>query len=111
MTEQQNEAMKKMANRMIKGFNAVHDRDYEKGKEELEPLMPMFHSEDSPNVKLLAYISIAQLGTKDIDAFLATYEELNKFDPEKEEDKKLKKRVDEMFETLMESLNDENNAY
>lgn len=111
MDQQQNPAMKKMADRMVNGYKAVHNREYEKGKEELEPLMPMFHSEDNPNVKLLAYVSIAQLGTKDIDAFLSTYEELNKCTPNKVEEQKLKQRVDDMFDTLMESLNDENNAY
>ncbi|WP_280769274.1 hypothetical protein [Salipaludibacillus daqingensis] len=101
MPEEQSKAIRKMADRIVKGYEAVHQKQYQEAKELLEPLLPLFHQEEKPNVTLLAYVSISQIATKDIDSFLQTYEELKKYDPESAKEAALVKRVDEMFEELM----------
>ncbi|SER94628.1 hypothetical protein [Salipaludibacillus aurantiacus] len=105
MSDQQSKAVKKMADRIVKGYEAVHSKNYQEAKELLEPLVPLFHQEEKPNVTLLCYTSIAQLGSKDIDSFLQTYEELKNYTPSKKGEKDLVKRVDEMFEELMHAIN------
>jgi hypothetical protein len=101
MSEEQSKAIRKMADRIVKGYEAVHQKNYQEGKELLEPLVPLFHQEDKPNVILLAYVSIAQIATKDIEVFLKTYEELKKYDSKTDKEAALINRVDEMFHELM----------
>lgn len=105
MSEEQSKAIKKLADRIVKGYEMIHQKNYQEAKELLEPLVPLFHQEDKPNVTLLCYVSIAQIGTKDIDAFLKTYEELKKQSPKTKKEEALITRVDEMFHELMETIN------
>jgi hypothetical protein len=104
---QNKQAMNKMAQRVINGYEAVHNKDYAKAKQLLEPLVPMLHSESKPNIKLLSYTAIAQIGTKDIETFLETCEELKKFEPADAREEALVQRVDEMFVVLMDTLNED----
>ncbi|PYZ93527.1 hypothetical protein CR194_10180 [Salipaludibacillus keqinensis] len=104
MAEEQSIAIKKMADRIVKGYEAVHKKNYQEAKELLEPLVPLFHQEEKPNVTLLCYVSIAQIATRDIDAYLGTYEELKKHEPKTDKEAALVKRVDEMFEELMKAI-------
>jgi len=104
MLEEPSKAIRKMADRIVKGYEAIHEKNYQEAKELLEPLVPLFHQEEKPNVSLLAYVSIAQIATKDIEPFLKTYEELKKFDCKTDKESALVKRVDEMFEELMRTL-------
>lgn len=101
----QRKAVEKMANRVLRGYAAVHEKNYDKAKQLLQPLKDFMHAEDRPNVAFLAYLTIAQIGSKDIDNFLLTYEELQKFPPKNEKEEQLKKRVDDLFFELMEVLN------
>ncbi|MBM7096248.1 MULTISPECIES: hypothetical protein [Alteribacter] len=103
MTEA-NKALKSMADRVVNGYKAVHRKDFQEAKELLEPLKPLLHQEDKPNVTFLVHLSMAQIGTQSVEDFLATYEELQQCEPKNEEEAKLKKRVDETFEELMKSL-------
>lgn len=106
MSEQNKEAMTKLAKRVVEGYEEVHQKNYARAQQLLEPLVPMLHSETKPNIKLLAYSAIAQIGNKDVDHFLQTYEILKQQEPKTEQEETLVKRVDEMFETLMETLED-----
>lgn len=106
MNQDQEKAMRKFAERMVKGYEAVHERDYQEALENLEPLVPLFHQEDKPNVKLLSYVAMAQLGAKKVDEFLSTCEELSKHEPKTKQEEQLKNRVDDMFDELMQVLND-----
>lgn len=101
MSKEQSKAIRKMADRIVKGYEAIHQKNYQEAKELLEPLVPLFHQDEKPNVTLLAYVSIAQIATKDIDSFLKTYEELKKFESTSEKEAALVQRVDEMFHELM----------
>ncbi|MBU9721804.1 MULTISPECIES: hypothetical protein [Bacillaceae] len=101
-----NKAIQKMADRVVEGYNAIHDKDYQKAKKLLDPIAPLFHQEDRPNVTFLSYLAIAQVGSKDIDSFLQTYEELQKHEPKNNKEQSLKKRVEEMFQELMNSIQD-----
>ncbi|QKS71778.1 hypothetical protein FLK61_34455 [Paenalkalicoccus suaedae] len=107
MKEEQVQAMQQLAKRVVKGYKEVHNKNYSEARKYLEPLVSMLHSETKPNVKLLSYTAIAQIGDRDIEGFLATYEELKRFDAETEEQVKLKERVDEMFTELMTVLQDQ----
>lgn len=109
MKHEQEKAMRKFAERMTAGYQAVHQRDYQEAIESLEPLVPLFHQEDNPNLKLLCYVAIAQIGAKKTERFLETCEELAKYPPSTEQEKALKKRVDEMFDELMNLLNEDDN--
>ncbi|WP_416151267.1 hypothetical protein ACM26V_09960 [Salipaludibacillus sp. HK11] len=104
MSEEQPKAIRKMADRIVKGYEAIHQKNYQEAKELLEPLVPLFHQEEKPNVTLLSYVSIAQIATKDIDSFLSTYEELKKYNPVTDKEISLVKRVDEMFQELMAAI-------
>lgn len=104
---QNKDAMTKLAKRVVEGYEEVHNKNYERAQQLLEPLVPMLHSETKPNIKLLAYSAIAQIGAKDIDHFLQTYEVIKLQEPETEQEKALVQRVEEMFETLMESMNED----
>ncbi|MBU9713256.1 hypothetical protein [Evansella tamaricis] len=106
---EKNKGIQKMAERVVEGYNAIHDKDYQKGKKLLEPLAPLLHQAERPNVTFLCYLSIALIGSKDIDAFLSTYEELQRHKPNNKKELALKDRVDEMFHELMESLQSNNN--
>ncbi|WP_257009878.1 hypothetical protein [Evansella halocellulosilytica] len=99
-------ALEKMAKRVIEGYEAVHNKQYDEARETLEPILPFLHQEERPNVKFLSYLAIAQIGSKKIDEFLQTYEELQKFNGKNEKEERLKSRVDELFVELMESLNE-----
>ncbi|UTR15370.1 hypothetical protein MM221_01895 [Salipaludibacillus sp. LMS25] len=101
----QSKAIRKMADRIVKGYQAVHEKNYQEAKELLEPLLPLFHHEEKPNITLLSYTCIAQIGSKDIDAFLKSYEELKTFKPVTEKETALVQRVDDMFEELMSAIN------
>lgn len=107
MNQGQEKAMRKFAERMLKGYEAVHERDYQEALENLEPLVPLFHQEEKPNIKLLSYVAMAQLGARKVDEFLSTCEELAKYEPNTKQEEQLKKRVDEMFDELMQVLNDQ----
>ncbi|TVP86427.1 MAG: hypothetical protein EA344_03605 [Alkalicoccus sp.] len=104
---QNKQAMNKLAQRVISGYEAVHAKDYAKAKQLLDPLVPMLHSETKPNIKLLSYSAIAQLGTKDVENFLETCEELKKYEPADDQEAALVQRVDDMFVMLMDTLNEE----
>ncbi|UCZ51971.1 hypothetical protein LGQ02_14065 [Bacillus shivajii] len=99
-------ALEKMAKRVIEGYEAVHEKKYDKARETLEPIKPFLHQEEQPNVKFLSYLAIAQIGSKAIDDFLKTYEELQTFKGKNDQEEKLKARVDEMFVELMEAMNE-----
>ncbi|WP_246238155.1 hypothetical protein [Alkalicoccus luteus] len=101
------QAMEKLARRVTDGYEAVHEKKYSRARQLLEPLVPMLHSESKPNVKLLAYTAIAQIGDRQVEPFLETYEELKAQTPEDEREQALVTRVDEMFTVLMESVAEE----
>ncbi|MFA9555829.1 hypothetical protein ACERII_00780 [Evansella sp. AB-rgal1] len=103
---EQNKAIHKMAQRVMDGYEAVHNKQYDKGKQLLEPLLSFLHQEEKPNVTLLCYVAISQIGSKDIDNFLKTFEELQKHEPKNNKEAALKERVEKMFEELMGSLSD-----
>ncbi|WP_078595293.1 hypothetical protein [Evansella clarkii] len=105
---EKNKAVQKMAQRVLEGYDAVHKREYQNAKKLLEPLRNFLHQETKPNVIFLSYLAIAQIGSKDVDEFLNTYEELQKFEPKNEKEAAIKKRVDEMFEELMSSIEKNN---
>ncbi|ADU31175.1 hypothetical protein [Evansella cellulosilytica] len=102
----QNKAIKKMADRVVEGYEAIHQKNYGRAKQLLEPLRELLHQEDRPNITFLSYLAIAQIGTKDIENFLETFEELEKYDAKNVKEEKLKTRVAELFQELMESLGD-----
>ncbi|WP_246056146.1 hypothetical protein [Alteribacter natronophilus] len=104
---EQNKALKSMADRVVKGYKAVHSKDFEEAKELLEPLKPLLHQDDKPNVTFLVHLAMAQIGTAKVEDFLATYEELQQYEPKNEEEAKLKSRVDEAFEELMKTMAEE----
>ncbi|SDN18753.1 hypothetical protein [Alkalicoccus daliensis] len=104
---QNKEAMTKLAKRVVEGYEEVHNKNYARAQQLLEPLVPMLHSETKPNIKLLAYSAIAQIGAKDVDHFLQTYEMIKLQKPSTSQEKALIKRVDELFETLMETMNED----
>ncbi|SDZ01269.1 hypothetical protein SAMN05421736_10578 [Evansella caseinilytica] len=103
----QNEAVKKMAQRVIRGYEMIHEKNYLKAKQLLEPIAPFLHQEDRPNITFLAYLAIGQIGSKDMDGFLQTYEELQKYKPGTKAETKLKNRVDDMFSEMLQSLADD----
>lgn len=107
MNHDQEKAMRKFAERMKAGYQAVHQRNYQEALENLEPLVSLFHQEDKPNIKLLCYVAIAQIGAKKTERFLETCEELSKYPPSTEQEIALKQRVDEMFDELMSLLNED----
>ena len=106
---EKNKAVEKMAQRVLEGYDSIHNRDYHKGKKMLEPLKVFMHREERPNVTFLSYLAIAQIGCKDVENFLETYEELQKNPPANKKEEDIKTRVDEMFQELMETLNDKKN--
>ncbi|PYZ97448.1 hypothetical protein CR205_02290 [Alteribacter lacisalsi] len=101
---EQNKALKSMAERVVKGYKAVHARDFQEAKELLEPLKPLLHQDDKPNVTFLVHLAMAQIGTASVEDFLATYEDIQKHEPKNEDEVKLKGRVDAAFEELMKSM-------
>ncbi|MDQ0255419.1 aspartate-semialdehyde dehydrogenase [Evansella vedderi] len=98
---QDNKAINKMAQRVIEGYEAVHNKDFQRAKQLLEPISPLLHQEDKPNITFLCYLAISQIGSKDIDPFLDTYEELQKYEIKNNKEQALKDRVEEMFHELM----------
>ncbi|WP_096435753.1 hypothetical protein [Alteribacter populi] len=104
---EQNKALKSMADRVVNGYKAVHRKEFQEAIELLEPLKPMLHQPEKPNVTFLVHLSMAQIGTKDIEGFLSTYEELQGYEPKNDEEKKLKERVDGAFEELMKTMADQ----
>ncbi|MDG5789154.1 hypothetical protein QA612_16980 [Evansella sp. AB-P1] len=105
--KEENKAIEKMAKRVLDGYEAIHNKDFQKGKQLLEPLRSLLHQDDRPNVTFLAYLAISQIGSKDVDNFLNTYEELKRNKPKNDKEKALQTRVDEMFHELMEALKDQ----
>ncbi|MFC4735328.1 hypothetical protein ACFO4L_01905 [Bacillus daqingensis] len=103
------QAMEKLARRVTDGYEAVHEKNYARARQLLEPLVPMLHNESKPNVKLLAYTAIAQIGDRQVEAFLETYEQLKAQTPGDEREQALVTRVDDMFTVLMESVAEEEN--
>ncbi|CAM3829235.1 hypothetical protein [Alkalicoccus chagannorensis] len=102
-------AVNKLAQRVLDGYEAVHQKEYSRARQLLEPMVPMLHTENKPNAKLLCYTAIAQIGDKDAEAFLSTMEHLKPLTPKDNQEKKLIERVDEMFQELMETLEDDGN--
>ena len=103
---EKNKAVEKLAKRVLQGYEAVGNKDYTKAKQLLEPIRSFFHQEDRPNLTFLAYLAIAKIGSKDIEGFLSTYDELEKIAPKNKKEEKLKVREDELFNELMEAMND-----
>lgn len=99
-----NKAINKMAQRVLEGYEAIHRKDYSRAKQLLEPISPLLHQEDKPNITFLCYLAIAQIGMKDIEAFLTTYEEIQKHGAKNNKEQALKDRVEEMFHELMRSF-------
>lgn len=99
-----NKAVEKMAKRIVNGYHAVHEKNYVLAKQLLEPLKDIMHTTERPNLSFLAYLTMAQIGSKDIDNFLLTYEEMQNFSPKNEKERQLKARVDELFIELMEAV-------
>src|SRR5690554_222823 len=100
-----NKAVEKMAQRVLNGYEAVHDKNYSKAKQLLEPLSSFMHREDRPNLTFIAYLALAQIGSKDIEGFLSSYEELQRLLPKNDKEEQLKVRVDELFNELMDAMN------
>lgn len=104
--ETNNKGIKKMADRVLEGYEAVHQKKYARGKQLLEPIAPLIHQEERPNVTFLCYLAIAQIGSKDLEQFLTTFEEIQKYDGKNDKEKALKYRVEEMFHEMMKTLGD-----
>ncbi|WP_181186285.1 hypothetical protein [Alkalicoccus urumqiensis] len=103
----QEKAMNKMAGRVLDGYSSVKEGEFSKARQLLEPMVPMLHREEKPNIQLLSYTAIAQIGDKDVEAFLNTCETLRPLTPQTKKEEALKQRVDDMFVELMDVLNQE----
>ncbi|MCD8510198.1 MAG: hypothetical protein LRY73_10220 [Bacillus sp. (in: Bacteria)] len=93
-----------MAERVLEGYDAVHNKNFGRGKQLLEPIAPLIHQEERPNLTFLCYLAMAQIGSQDIEQFLTTFEEIQKYDPKNSKEKALKDRVEEMFTEVVNTL-------
>ncbi|MBB5174825.1 hypothetical protein [Texcoconibacillus texcoconensis] len=107
MMEQSPENLRELAQKLTTGYKKVQEGNYEQGKEILEPLMPIFHRSDQPNMTLLVHYGFAQVGTGNVEGFLETYAEVKEISPANKREAQLKDQAKSLVNEVLEHIHSE----
>ncbi|MGO4889334.1 hypothetical protein ACJ2A9_16420 [Anaerobacillus sp. MEB173] len=100
------EKLRQISNQLKLGYELVSQKKYSEAKDKLGPYVPIFHTKEKPNIRLMGNYCLAQFGSGDIDGFLHSYAELkdsNLMNPT-EKELTMIRQIDELFTVSMEYL-------